>query len=419
MDREIAPGPRYGVVRAPASKSQLHRLLICAAVGQGETEICSDGLSRDVDATRDCLCALGARIRQPEPGRLRVTPIASPDRGERTLPCGESGSTLRFLLPQAGVLGCEARFLCEGRLPRRPIGPLADALREHGMEIEEDGAALVARGVLRPGTYTIGGEVSSQFVSGLLMALTLLEGDSSLRVTGRIVSSHYIRMTEEVLRLAGIRFESSEEGYRIPGGQRPALPAQIRAEGDWSNAAVFLCMGALSPRGICVSGLDMSSAQGDRAILEILRRFGAKVQTEGDEISVCRERLRGIEIDAEQIPDLIPPLSVLAAAAEGETRIFNAGRLRTKESDRLSSSAALLRAVGAEVQEGPAELRIFGRGVLSGGTADSFGDHRIAMSAALAACASRGPVLIHGADRVEKSYPRFWEDLDALKVGVR
>ena len=419
MKKTIRPGCRFGSVQAPASKSQVHRLLICAALGQRETDFVCDTVSRDIRATIDCLCALGAKIREEEPGRLRITPIRQLPREQAVLPCGESGSTLRFLLPVAGALGVDAVFLREGRLPQRPLGPLEDALREHGMEIWERGAELIVRGKLTAGDYTVPGDISSQYVSGLLFALPLLDGESRLRVTGQLLSAPYIAMTERVLSDAGICWQKTEDGYQIPGPQRPALPAELRAEGDWSNAAVYLCMGALSTRGILVTGLDRGSAQGDRAILEILGRFGAEIREENGGILVRRGALRGQEIDVAQIPDLVPPLSVLAAAAAGESRIVNAGRLRIKESDRLRSTADLLTCLGALVEELPEALHIVGRDRLRGGVADSWGDHRIAMSAALAASFCESPVEICGAESVEKSYPRFWEDFETLEVEQR
>ena len=419
MKRRIVPGCRTGSVQAPASKSQVHRLLICAALGQRETSLVCDTISRDIRATIDCLCALGAKIREEEPGRLHITPVRETCQGQAILPCGESGSTLRFLLPVAGSLGVDAVFLREGRLPQRPLGPLKDALRQHGMEIRERGAELLVRGKLASGEYTVPGDISSQYVSGLLLALPRLDGESTLRVTGQLLSAPYIAMTERVLSEAGVRLQKTAEGYQIPGSQRPELPTELRAEGDWSNAAVYLCMGALSPRGIRVTGLDRRSAQGDRAILDILGRFGAEIHEEDGSILVRRGVLRGQEIDVSQIPDLVPPLSVLAAAAEGESGIVNAGRLRIKESDRLRSTADLLTRLGAQAEELPEALRIIGQARLAGGVADSWGDHRIAMSAALAASFCEGPVEICGAESVEKSYPRFWEDFQTLEVEQR
>ena len=418
MNRTIMPGPRSGRVKIPASKSQAHRLLICAALGSGETVLRCDGISRDIAATVACLNALGAEIRE-EGGCLRVRPICAVPEGGCLLPCGESGSTLRFLLPVVGALGAEAVFLREGRLPERPLAPLDAELAAHGMTLREDGARLFCGGTLRPGAYHLPGNVSSQYVSALLFALPLLEGESRLRITAPLESAAYVTMTEEALRLAGIEISKHNLDYIIHGSQRGSLPETLCVEGDWSNAAFFLVMGALSQQGVRVCGLNGNSAQGDRAVLAVLRAFGAVVTETEDEILVRRGMLRGQRIDAAPIPDLIPVLSVLASVADGETRIVNAGRLRLKESDRLASTTAMLRALGAEIEELPDRLLIRGKKQLAGGTADSAGDHRIAMATAAAAAACAELVTIIGAECVQKSYPRFWDDFDALMEGER
>jgi 3-phosphoshikimate 1-carboxyvinyltransferase len=250
------------------------------------------------------------------------------------------------------------------------------------------------------------------------MALPLLPGESRLHVTGKVESADYIAMTEEALHMSGVRWEKTGWEYRIPGGQRPSLPPEVTVERDWSSAAFFLVLGALSPAGITLPGLNGASRQGDKRILQILREFGAEVREEPSGVTVCRRSLRGVTVDAAQIPDLVPVLSVAAAAAEGETRILGAGRLRLKESDRLVTTAAMLRALGAEVREREDGLVIRGKPKLRGGTADAAGDHRIAMSAAVAAAASEKSVTILGAECAAKSYPRFWKDLDSLEVTI-
>ena len=415
MNRLILPGPRTGQVNAPASKSQAHRLLICAALGKRPVRIVCDGLSRDIEATIACLRGLGAEI-DVQADCIRVAPASGKTAGgERMLACGESGSTLRFLIPVTGALGVSCAFVREGRLPERPLEPLLGQLVARGMRFREESALLFCEGRLSPGDFTLPGDVSSQYVSGLLLALPLLEGDSTLTITGALQSAAYVRMTEQALSESGVRLEKAGDTYHVPGSQRFCLPERTRVEGDCSNAAFFLCMGALSDAGITVSGLNPASAQGDRAILDLLRAFGAEVTVEGGRAMVRKNRLVGCEIDAAPIPDLIPTLCALASVAEGETRVVNAARLRIKESDRLASTAQLLRGLGGQVEELPDGLVIRGVKALSGGAADSQNDHRIAMSAAVCACASAGPVEVLGAQCVEKSYPRFWDDLSRLK----
>lgn len=417
MNVTVTSAPVRGRVRVPSSKSQLHRLLIAAALGRAPVTIDYYGLSADIRATADCLRALGAGVVVSD-SAITVSPIVRTPDGLCRLPCGESGSTLRFLLPLCGALGAEAVFQMEGRLPERPLAPLDAQLRLHGMQITRRGAELLVSGRLSGGEFTLPGNVSSQYLTGLLLSLPLLPEAGTLRVSGPLESAPYVAMTEDTLRLSGVRAERLADGWRISGAQRFALPARLSAEGDWSSAAALLCMGALSPDGVRVDGLCADSSQGDRAIAQLLRKFGAEIVQGAQSLSVRRGALHGIRVDASQIPDLVPVLAALAACADGTTEIVNAARLRLKESDRLRTTAAVLSALGADVRELPDGLVIHGRARLSGGTVDSCGDHRIAMAAAVAACACTEPVVITGAQAVEKSYPRFWADLEALKGGA-
>lgn len=414
MNKTILPGARTGEVHIPASKSQAHRMLLCAAMGENEVTLRCRGLSKDILATVACLKALGASV-DAEGEVLHLRPVSAPPPGLCPLPCGESGSTLRFLLPLVGALGASAVFEREGRLPERPIEPLGRELCRNGMDIRSDGARLSCSGQLRPGAFSLPGNISSQYISALLMTLPLLEGESTLHMEGALESAAYVAMTEEVLRLGGVQTEKTGAGYRIPGGQRCRFAPELSVEGDYSNAAFFLCAGALSERGIRVTGLDPQSRQGDRAIVPLLEEMGAQVASDGSSVTVKRDALHGITIDASPIPDLIPVLSVVAAAASGETRVIHAQRLRLKESDRLHSTTQMLRALGAEAEELPDGLVIRGGRTLAGGTVDACGDHRIAMSAAVAGGICRGAVTICGSECVQKSYPDFWTDFQQLK----
>ena len=290
MKRTITPGARTGRVRIPASKSQAHRLLICAALGEEKTEVVCDGISADIAATAKCLSALGAKIEEMETGFL-VSPIKKVPEGRCDLYCGESGSTLRFLLPIVGALGAQAVFHREGRLPQRPLAPLDSVLKEHGMTLREDGDLLYCSGQLIGGNYTIAGNVSSQYISGLLMALPLLIRDSLLMVSGPLESAAYVAMTEDALQLSKLTIPKMEAMWAIPGQQRCHLPKRTVVEGDWSNTAFFLCMGALSKEGVTVEGLNLQSSQGDRGVLDVLRRFGAEVTEHGDAVTVRRGAL--------------------------------------------------------------------------------------------------------------------------------
>ena len=413
MTVTLTPGPLRGTAAAIPSKSQAHRLLLCAALSDAPCELVCSGTSKDIDATIGCLRAMGAEITR-KGDTLHIAPIAAPAE-ICNLPCGESGSTLRFLLPVCGALGLRARFHMEGRLPQRPMGPLTEALTAHGMTIHQEGDILHCGGRLQPGDYFLPGNVSSQYITGLLFALPRLCSESHLHLTTRLESAAYVAMTLDALALCGVEIEATEDGWRIPGNQRPHVPAGCRVEGDWSNAAALLCAGAVAGP-ITVTGLRLGSTQGDRQVLDILRRFGATVEVPGDAVTVSPAPLRGVTIDAAEIPDLIPVLSAVAAAATGDTTVVNAGRLRLKESDRLAATAKLLRDLGGSVDELPEGLVIHGTGRLDGGTVDTAGDHRMAMTAAVCSLICEAPVVIPGAECVEKSYPTFWRDWESLRL---
>ena len=412
-------------ISAIPSKSHLHRLLICAALANSETLVkcyhkAQEGA--DIKATIGCLVAIGARIDKVEDG-YNVHPI---DRGSLpsgcVLDCMESGSTLRFMLPVVCALGISCELHMSGRLSERPMTHLEDELRRGGVNIRRSSSnILCCEGRLASGEYHLPGNISSQYISGMMMALSLLDGNSTLHVSEPIESQGYIEMTLKVLEKFGQRFErrskKNQVTYEISGGQKLASPKTISAEGDWSNAAFWLATGAVQDREIRVSGLDKFSEQGDRAICEILMRMGAYVRWDGDTVCVSRGQLRGIEIDASNIPDLIPILSFIASISEGETWITNASRLRLKESDRLMAIADVLNTLGAKVTEEADGLRIKGVMHLVGGTVNSYNDHRIAMMAGIASLVSGGQIIVKGAAAVDKSYPQFWQVLEEVKNG--
>lgn len=417
MNYTIAAGQRSGTVSVPASKSYAHRQLICAALGQAHSELICHGLSKDILATVSCLNSLGAGIDISGSGIISVEPTVKHTAGVKHLYCGESGSTLRFLLPIVGALGEQAMFHMEGRLSKRPLDDLLNALISHGMQIRRSESNLLCFGSLASGEYTIRGNVSSQYISGLLLALPMLSGDSVLTIAEGVESADYIAMTEDVMRRSGIHFEKVGNSYMVYGNQHYSAPDKVIVERDWSNAAFFLCMGAMSDRGITVCDLSSDSMQGDKKILRVLEQFGAEVSISCGRVSVRKNRLLGQTVDASDIPDLVPAISALAAFAEGTTRIINAGRLRYKESNRLKTTANMLRAVGADVDEAEDGLLICGKPYLTGGIVDAANDHRIAMAAAVAACGCVNAITVNGADCVNKSYPDFWKALEALEVG--
>ena len=414
MTHTIQPGSRTGRVNIISSKSCAHRLIILAALAKSASTITCRGTSADIEATIDCVTALGVRVTR-NGDTISVEPIHKVPDGLCELHCRESGSTLRFLLPIVGVLGAKAVFIMEGRLGERPLKPLDQVLTAHGMNISKDGNRLYCSGSLTPSEYSIDGGVSSQYISGLLMALPLLYSKSTLDITGRLESAAYIDITLNALSLAGAvpGCSSDRRHYDIAGKSEYNL-GTCSAEGDWSNAAFFLCMGALSKLGITVCNLNPASCQGDRKICEILSEMGADVQIRANEVSVKRRELKPIEIDASPIPDLIPALCALAANAIGDTRIINAQRLRLKESDRIKSTLNMLMSLGVNAEETPDGLIIHGTGKVRGGTVDAYNDHRIAMAAAVAASNASESVIIEGSECVKKSYPAFFETLETL-----
>ncbi len=404
-----------GQVAAPTSKSAAHRALIAAAFADAPTRIFVSGAGKDIAATVACLRALGADIKEEDDQNgttaLAVTPLREV-QGSALLDCGESGSTLRFLLPVAAALGADATFIRRGRLPERPMEPLTTLLSQSGVRCTDnpDGSLSVC-GRLRAGDYAVAANVSSQFITGLLFALTLTEGSSTLTLTGEIESAPYIDMTVAALRAFGAAPMRTADGRRFHlGGKTLRSPGVLYPEGDFSGAAFPLAAGAIGPAPVTVTGLDLSSSQGDMAILDLLKKFGAEVLCDAANglVTVSPAPLHGMTIDARQIPDLVPILAVIAATATGNTVISGAARLRLKESDRIATTVAMLRALGVCVEENDDGMTVEGAS-LTGGTVDGANDHRIVMSAAIAALAAKGPVTVTDTEAVAKSYPRFFE----------
>ncbi len=422
-----------GVVRAPSSKSEAHRHLIVAALAAlygadraARRVRCTD-LNEDIEATVRCLSALGASIVRDGEDFL-VSPIMTIPR-EAVLDCGESGSTMRFLLPVVCALGSlggtpteyHVALVGHGRLPERPLSPLYEELVAHGAQLSPMGTnPLIVTGGLAAGSYVIDGGISSQFISGLLFALPLLTGNSTICVTGKPESIPYIGMTTDALASVTDAIRGSLPHFTVAGIEHAITnqgSAAVSVGGDWSGAAFFLTAGVLSAAGmsVTVTGLDAESRQGDRAIVKILRQMGGCIASDSKGgLTAYASRLAGCVIDATQVPDLVPILAVAASVADGETCIVGASRLRLKESDRLATVSAMLSALGGDVTETADGLIIRGIPTLHGGCVDAAGDHRIAMSAAVAATRAVGNVTVSGAESVAKSYPAFWSDFERL-----
>ena len=396
MDLQITPKKLSGAVTPPPSKSQAHRLLIAAALAEGTSTLHNIARSQDIEATLRCVIALGGSWTETSPGTLTVTGIGGRRFSGGELPrldCGESGSTLRFFIPIALAVAGGGIFTGHGRLMERPQGPYFQLFDKKGIFYEQKDGVLTVRGALTPGEYVLPGNVSSQFFTGLLFALPLLDGVSAVVSSTEIESQAYITMTLEAMRQAG-----------VPVAERPGLrsfevlhaayhPFAATVEADWSQAAFWYAANFLDSR-VEIRDLNPDSGQGDKVVSE----FYWQLARPGD-----------AEIDVSGCPDLLPPLAVMAAVRSGTTRFVNAARLRIKESDRLSTITAAMTALGAEVHEEPDRLIIVGKPSLPGGTVDCANDHRIAMMAAIAATGCTGPVTVLGAECVQKSYPDFWE----------
>lgn len=362
----------------------------------------------------NCLRALGAKITVTASNLLTVEPLWSNQSAVAALDCGESGSTLRFLIPVVAALGVKGTFTGHGRLPERPIHQLLDQLKNHGCQWDRTKLPLTLQGPIAGGTYTLPGNVSSQFVSGLLFALPLLKEDCILVLTSKLESKGYVNMTQSTLKKFGIVIEEWANGYGIKGRQTYRSPQSLQVEGDWSNAAFWVCAGALPGSAVSCTGLIKESLQGDKEIINVLKGFGAEVSFLNNTAQAVGKPLQARSIDAAEIPDLIPILSVVAAAAKGTTEIYNAGRLRIKESDRLAAMAENLTHIGADVTEKQDGLIIRGGKPLQGGVVKGFGDHRIIMSMAIAATLCQGDLTIEGFEAVNKSYPQFFEHFKML-----
>lgn len=403
----ISPSRLCGNVSVPPSKSAAHRAIICAALAEGKSRVEPVELSNDIKATINCMRALGADIKVGE-GCLIIKGTGGTD-GKALLDCGESGSTLRFLIPVAGALGVSAEFIGSGRLPSRPIGVFTDCLPEKGVSCRtEGGLPLDIEGKLESGIYNIPGDVSSQFITGLLLALPLVEGDSEIRLTTPLQSAGYIDMTVAVMADFGVKTVRTEYGWSIKGGQK-YRPRQFTVEGDWSQAAFFMTAGALGGN-ITIDNLRMDSTQGDKACVEIYRRLGADISEADGIITISGGDLKGTEIDARDIPDMVPALAVCAALAKGRTVISGAERLRIKECDRLAAMRDGLSRLGADIEETPDGLVINGVDSLRGGLAEGCNDHRIVMSLSTAAARCDGIIEITDMESINKSYPSYFED---------
>ena len=412
MNITITPSQLNGKVCAPPSKSDVHRAIICAALSGGACEVAPVALSDDIKATIGCIEALGAKTRL-NGDILTIDGSKMFKNKTAVLDCFESGSTLRFFIPIAAAGGVNTTFIGRGRLPERPLDVYLDCLPEAGVKCRaENNLPLTIDGKLQSGIFNIAGNVSSQFITGLLFALPLLNGDSKIVLTTELQSEGYVDMTIRCMERFDVYVERTDYGYFIKGSQS-YKPRDYRTDGDWSQAAFFMTAGALSG-DVTVEGLRLTSAQGDIKAVEILEGFGADLSVNKNSVTVKKSKLKAADIDASQIPDLVPILAVAASVAKGKTRIYNAERLRAKESDRLQSTADMINALGGKADIIADELHIEGVRKLRGGMVKGYNDHRIVMAASVAALKCEKEVTITDRESINKSFPNYFDEYEKL-----
>lgn len=407
----------HGRVNIPSSKSITHRMMICAAMCEGATIISNPLVSDDTKATLNALKILGAKVRK---FNSEVVDIQGPISAKNNIviDCGESGSTLRFMLPVVAALGGKVTLTGKGRLPKRPIKELVDVLRKLGAKIEGESLPITVSGRIHSGKTKISGSVSSQFISGLMLSLHLLKRESTIELTSELQSKPYVDLTMDVLGKYGVAIHESKN-YRkfdIPGNQK-IIPSKQFVEGDYSSASFMLAVGVLCGK-IELSEIRYPSKQGDCKVVDILEQMGAEVNKRYRRITVKKSKLKAITIDAKDIPDAVPILAVVATQAKGKTKIINAERLREKESDRLAAITKELNKMGAGIVEKKDGLEINGPVKLNGAKINPHGDHRIAMACAIAGIISEGDTEISNPECVKKSYPAFFKQLSDLGAEV-
>ncbi|KXA29452.1 3-phosphoshikimate 1-carboxyvinyltransferase [Peptoniphilus harei] len=412
MNVKIKPNEIKGKMKSIPSKSLLHRAIILSGIAKDREIILEqvNTISEDIEATLTCIEKLGAKTKV-EGDSIRITSLGNIKKSKVELHCKESGTTLRLLLPLVSTFSKEATVDCSEGLRKRPIRELIETLEESGLYFKEKGFPINISGNVTTDFFKISGDISSQYVSGLLLLSSLLDQRSSIYLTTKLESRAYVNITIKVLRDFGIIVNELEEGvFEIYGGRDKILPPkEYQIEGDWSNAAFFLVGGCLGD-SIKMSGLNLESSQGDKKIVQILKKAGAILTCSDDFISSNRSHLNSFEVDFSETPDLFPILSVVAALSKGQSILKGGERLKLKESNRIESTFQMLKSLGADVKKRDDGLIIQGKEILDGGIVNSFNDHRIVMSATMASIKCKEPVSIVNAGAVKKSYPNFFDD---------
>ncbi len=413
-----------GTVQAPSSKSVAHRIMICAALSRGKCYIKNVSESNDMDATIGCLETLGAKFtRDGKNLYLDATDfVKENDPTHYTLNCKESGTTLRVIIPICAALGLNVTFIGEGRLPHRPLTEYLNLFSKHGVKCTMGNSflPLTISGKLVGEVFEISPKVSSQYVTGLLLAMSLLDNDATLILSSPLVGGQYVDLTTDVMQKFCVDVIKGENSYSTKAESKfSCLPQYgdenvgITVEGDWSQAAFFLCAGAVNG-DVTVAGLDLDSAQGDKAIIDILKNFGADISQCKDGVRVKKSKLKACTINATDTPDLVPVVALTAVFCDGDTEIYGVERLRFKESDRLLSTCDMIKSLGGEASFTDSDIRIKGQGYLTGGTVKAYNDHRIVMATAACATVCEDKTVIEDAHAVNKSYSDFFDDYLSL-----
>lgn len=409
---EILPTPLNGSVDIPPSKSLCHRAIIAASLARDFSTINNLALSEDISATIDAVQALGAKVTiEQDKAYINGTDLSSCSKA--TIDCRESGSTLRFMIPIGLLTGQKIKYIGSGNLGSRPLDPYIDIFNEQKIEYTSSKLPLSISGSLMPGEFKLRGDISSQFITGLMFALPMLQGDSTIFITTPLESKAYIDLTIDTLKSFGVHIESYDYSRFYIEGNQKYNPTDFSVEGDYSQAAFWIASGILGGKVEC-KNLSQYSKQGDKSIIDILRNAGAQILTKDNSVTAMKSTLAGFNADVSQCPDIAPILSVIAAVSKGTSCITGAARLRLKECDRLRAVATELNKLGAEVIEGEDYLVINGKERLNGGVVDCWSDHRIAMALSIASIKCASPMIIKNSNAVSKSYPDFFEDFTNL-----
>lgn len=417
---KIEPSILKGIIDIPPSKSMSHRAIICAGLSEGESFIENIILSDDILASLEAMKSFGVKVKKSQVDENGICSLIIKGREklelvDNEIDCKESGSTLRFLIPIAGLIGEKLTYIGRGKLVERPLDTYYEIFDQEGISYENENGnlPLSIKGRLKAGTFRIKGNISSQFITGLLFVLPLLEGDSKIIITRDLESKGYVDLTIDMLKRFSINIENKNyKEFYIKGNQRYRA-SDYRVEGDFSQAAFYIVAGILGEEIEC-KGLNMDSLQGDKVIIDIVKAMGADLSLDEDSLIIRKSSTKGITIDVRQCPDLVPILAVLAALSRGTTKIINAERLRIKESDRLKAISTELNKLGADVKEEGDGLIIRGKESLGGGIVSSWNDHRIAMALAIASIKCSEKIIIENSRAVEKSYPNFWQDFERI-----